>query len=85
LDEERARTVAGAVAAARASDAVTLTGVAVAVRNDRQPPQVEVETAGTVRLVFTPAMPGQSRERRVGATSVAVPQQLGPQVAAPDC
>ncbi len=85
LDADRARSVALTVAQARVSDAVELTDVAVATRNDREPPAVEVTATGTVRLVFTPAVPGTSRSRAVQARSVAVPQDLGPGAAAPRC
>lgn len=85
LDAERAKAVAETVARTRASDAMTLTGVAVDVRNSQQPPEVEITATGTVRLIFTPALPGRSRSRAVQARSVAVPQPLGPGVAAPNC
>lgn len=85
LDEQRAREVAAAVAAARVSDAVVLSGIDVDVRNDVNPPEITVAATGTVRLVFTPALPGSTRTRAVGARSVAVPQPLGPDVAAPSC
>ena len=85
LDEQRAAQVAATVAAARTSDAVTLTGVDVDVRNDLDPPQVTVAAVGTVRLVFTPAVPGSSRSREVQARSVAVPQALGSAVAGATC
>ena len=85
LDEQRAAQVAATVAAARTSDAVTLTGVDVDVRNDLDPPQVTVAAVGTVRLVFTPAVPVSSRSREVQARSVAVPQALGSAVAGATC
>lgn len=74
LDETSARSVADAVAARRTSDAVQLTGLDIAVRDDADPPEVEVAATGTVRLIFTPALPGQSRKRTVDARSVAVAQ-----------
>lgn len=85
LDEQRAREVAGTVAQARISDAVTLTGIDIDVRNDVAPPEVTVAAAGTVRLLFTPALPGTTRTRPVAAQSVAVPQPLGPEVAGATC
>lgn len=85
VDEQRAEEVAATVAAARISDAVTLTRVDVAVRNDLDPPQVTVAAAGTVDLVFTPAVPGSTRERAVQARSIAVPQALGGEVAGATC
>lgn len=85
LDEQRAEEVAATVASARVSDAVTLTSVEVEVRNDLDPPQVTVAAAGTVRLVFTPAMPGATRSRAVQAQSVAQPQALGADVAGATC
>ncbi len=85
LESERASEVAAAVAQARVSDAVTLTGIDIDVRNDLDPPEVTVAAQGTVRLVFTPAVPGTSRIRDVGAQSVAVPQPLGGSVAAAAC
>lgn len=85
LDEQRAHAVAGAVAQARVSDAVTLTRVDVDVRNDTSPPEITVAAAGTVRLVFTPVLPGSTRTRAVAAQSVALPQPLGPGVAAATC
>lgn len=77
LDDERARAVALTVAQQRVADAVDLTGVAAVVRNDQQPPQVEITASGTVRLIFTPALPGRTRSRAVQARAVAVPEQLG--------
>ena len=85
IDPERAETVATVVARARVSDAVNLTEVGVEVRNDPQPPEVAITAAGTVRLVFTPALPGQTRARAVQARSVAVPQALGPQAVSRQC
>lgn len=84
LDEQRARDVAAAVAQARRSDAVTITGIDVLVRNDLAPPQVTVAASGTVALVFTPAL-GSTGTRRVDARSVAVPHPLGSPVTAPTC
>jgi hypothetical protein len=60
LDEDEARTVAATVTAARSSDAVSLTEIDVMVDNTASPPEVTVAAAGTVRLVFTPALPGGS-------------------------
>ena len=85
LDEDRAHEVATGAAQARVSDAVTLTGIDVDVRNDVDPPQVTVAAAGTVDLVFTPTLPGTSSTRAVEARSVAVPQPIGPDVAGPRC
>lgn len=85
LDEERAYAVAATVAAARVSDAVTLTGFDIDVRNDLDPPAVSVAAAGTVRLVFTPSPTGTTRVRPVEARSVAVAQPLGAEAAAPTC
>lgn len=85
LDEQRAAEVADVVARARASDAMTVTGIDVGVRNDLDPPQVTVAAAGTVRLVFTPALPRSTRTRAVSAQSVAVPQPLGPDIDGPAC
>lgn len=84
LDEERAGQVADAVAALRVSDAVTLTGIDIVVRNDVVPPEVEVAAAGRVRLIFTPALPGRPRTRVVSARSVAVAQSPA-DGAAPTC
>ena len=85
LDEQRAREVAAAVAQARVSDAVVLNGIDVDVRNDVDPPEITVSASGTVRLVFTPALPGSTTTRDVAARSIAVPQPLGPDVAEPTC
>ena len=85
LDQGRASDVATAVAQARVSDAVSLTAVEVGVRNDVDPPEVTVAATGTVRLLFTPALPGSARTRTVRARSVAVPQPLGGGVDGPSC
>ena len=85
LDESRAKSVALAVAQARVADAVELTGVAVDVDDTRDPPAITVTATGSVRLIFTPAVPGRSRSRVVEARSVAVPEPLGPGAAAPTC
>lgn len=77
VDDEAAQ-VAGTVAAARGSDAVTNVQVTAAVDNGASPPEVTVSATGTVRLVFTPALPGRTRSRTVDARSVAVPEPLGP-------
>ena len=82
LVEDEAAEVASTVSAARSSDAVTDVVVAARVDNAVTPPQVSVTATGTVRLVFTPALPGRSRDRTVEARSVAVPQPLGPGAAA---
>lgn len=78
LVADEAAGVAAAVARARRSDAVSAVDVSTTVDNAVSPPQVTVTATGTVRLVFTPAVPGTSRSRTVGATSVAVPEPLGP-------
>ena len=85
LDDDRARAVALTVAQQRRSDAVALTSVTAVVRNDQQPPQVEISATGTVRLIFTPAVPGRGRSRTVEARAVAVPEQLGAAVDTPRC
>ena len=89
LDRERANTVALTVARSRVSDAVNLTNVSIETRNTQQPPQVEITATGTVRLIFTPAVPGRPRTRVVEARAVAVPQPLGPgtgsAAASPNC
>lgn len=85
LDEQRALQVASASAAARVSDAVTLTAIDIDVRNELNPPELTVAASGTVRLVFTPAVPGTTRTRAVQAQSVAVPQPLGADVAGATC
>lgn len=85
LDEDRAREVALAVAQQRASDAVELTGVAAAVHNDQQPPQVEITASATVRLIFTPALPGRTLSRQVEARAIAVPEPLGSVSTEPRC
>lgn len=77
LDEDQAQSLARAVTAARTSDAVTLTGLAAEVDNGATPPEVTVTATGTVRLIFTPAVPGTSRTRSVSARSTAVPQSPG--------
>ena len=74
LDQDRAQAVARAVTAARTSDAVTLTDLAAVVDNAAAPPEITVTASGTVRLIFTPAVPGTSRTRTVSARSTAVPQ-----------
>lgn len=74
LDEDQARVVANAVAAQRGSDAVALAGMDVVVRNDADPPEVEIAATGSVDLIFTPALPGRPRTRVVDARSVAVAQ-----------
>ena len=78
VDSDRAGAVARTVSAARASDSVALTALDVSVRNDTVRPQVTVEAHGTVRLVFTPALPGQPRLRPVNARSTAEPHAIGP-------
>jgi hypothetical protein len=86
LVKDEAGQVAGTVAAARASDAVTGVQIDTTVDNGVAPPEVTVSATGAVRLVFSPALPGGSRNRTVGATSVAVPEPLGPGVQAePTC
>ena len=82
VDDEAAQ-VAGTVSAARASDAVTNVQIAAQVDNGASPPQVTVSATGTVRLVFTPALPGGTRNRTVDAASVAIPEPLGPGAQAP--
>lgn len=77
VDPSAAESIAGAVAAQRTSDAVMVTGVAVAVDNTEDPPAVTVTAEGTVRLLFTPALPWQRRTAPVGARSTAVPASLG--------
>lgn len=78
LVDDEALAVARTVAAARASDAVTGVTIQAAVNNAVSPPEVTVAATGTVRLVFTPALPGTTRARTVDARSVAVPEPLGP-------
>ena len=85
LDEDEAREVARTISAARTSDAVEDVEIDVEIDNAVNPPEVTVAAAGVVRLVFTPAIPGTTRSRRVDAVSVAVPEPLGPQPAAPTC
>lgn len=77
LDQDQAEVIAGAVTVQRRSDAVRLTGIDIEVRNDADPPEVEVAATGTVDLIFTPAVPGKSRTRAVGARSVAVADSPG--------
>lgn len=77
LDQGAAGAVASNVGAARASDAVVVTGITAAVDNSAVPPSVEVAATGTVRLIFTPALPGAARSRTVAARSVAVPESPG--------
>lgn len=81
LDEDQAQSVARAVTTVRTSDAVTLTDLAAAVDNGATPPEITVTATGTVRLIFTPAVPGTSRTRIVSARSTAVPQSPGGAVA----
>ena len=81
LDEGQATSVALAVTAARTSDAVTLTDLSAHVDNGATPPEITVTATGTVRLIFTPAVPGSSRNRTVSARSTAVPQSPGGVVA----
>lgn len=86
LVADEAVEVAGTVSAARASDAVTDVQISAEVDNATAPPQVTVSATGTVRLIFTPAVPGTSRDRTVDARSIAVPEPLGPGVQAqPTC
>lgn len=82
LDAERAETIARTVTATRVSDAVTLTGLSAEVNNGADPPEVTVAASGTVRLIFTPAVPGSTRTRAVSARSVAVPVDPGGPAAA---
>ena len=77
LDEEQARTVANAVAAQRVSDAVELAGMEIDVRNDADPPEVEIAATGSVDLIFTPALPGRPRTRLIDARSIAVAESPG--------
>jgi hypothetical protein len=78
LDDARAREVAATVVSTRSSDAVTLTGIDIDVHNATTPPEVTVTASGTVRLIFSPALPGTGAVRAVQARSVAVPEALGP-------
>ena len=78
IDQRRAGEAAGTVAAARSSDAVTLTDVTVRTDNSVLPPEVTVIATGTVRLVFTPTVPGGARLRTVQATAVAAPEAPDP-------
>ena len=86
LDPGRAELVAHTVAGARTSDAVDDVSLEVAVDNSVDPPEVTVAASGTVRLIFSPAVPGVAAVRPVQARSVAVPESLGPAPAtAADC
>ena len=78
LDPARAERVAHTVAAARTSDAVSGVSLRVVVDNAADPPALTVAATGTVRLVFSPALPGVDPVRTVAARSVAVPEPLGP-------
>ena len=83
LNDDEAAEVAETVAAARASDAVTDVAVSAQVDNRVSPPEVTVTATGTVRLVFSPALPGSTRTRTVDARSIAVPEPFGPGIQAP--
>ena len=83
LDPGRAESAARQAAAARASDAVDSVALRVSVRNGLEPPEVTVTASGTVRLIFSPALPGVASVRPVEATSVAAPESLGPAAADP--
>ncbi len=78
LDPGRARAAAGAVVAARASDAVRITAVDVSIANDAARPQVTVDARGTVGLLFSTALPGAATTGTVQARAVAVAEPLGP-------
>ena len=78
LDPAQAERTARTVATARTSDAVELAGIGVSIDNQLSPPEVTVTASGTVKLIFTPALPGSGRARAVQATSVAAPEPLGP-------
>lgn len=85
IDGDRAHAVANTVAGTRSSDAVTVTGLSAAVDNGTTPPEVTVTASGTVRLIFSPALGGRSRNRNVAARSTAVAEALGPGAPIPRC
>jgi Flp pilus assembly protein TadG len=79
LDAAQAHLAVQRVVAARGSDAIDGVSAAVAgiqVVDGR--PEVTVTASGTVRLIFTPAVPGFAMSQDVEATASSFPEVAGP-------
>lgn len=84
-DPATAASVARAAIAARTSDAVTITHVEVHTDPRAAEPRVRVSARGTVRLIFSAAIPGGTETLTVDAVSSAAARHGGAAVPSEGC